>query len=118
LGLILVAKKRVVLEGEAKIGKINMPMFTFSLSPEDLSSPLALQMALSKIMESLMNAMEKPMNPRYMAEVRFKDSTGNPISVALDLGESLPPFSKDKVKAKIIIELYENEEDEVPDLTP
>ena len=111
-------RKKVVLEGEARIGKINVPVLSFSLSPEDLSSPLAFQMAISKIMENLMNAIEQQNNPRYVAEVRFKDSMGTPISIALDLGESIPPFSKDKVKARVIIELYEEDEDEVPEVNP
>ena len=104
-------QRKVTLSGEAKIGRILMPSVNLSLDPEDFSSPVALQMALSKLIEQLSAAFEEPPKPRYIAEVRLVDAMGTPVRFAIDLGESLPPFSKEKVKAKITVELYEDEEE-------
>ncbi len=104
-------KKVIVFDGEARLGKVSVPTFSFTLSPEDLESPLSLQFALSKLMESLTKALEEPPEPKYMAEVKFKDHLGQPVTIAIDLGKSIPPFSKDKVRARIVIELYEEEEE-------
>ncbi|UXD21528.1 hypothetical protein IPA_05160 [Ignicoccus pacificus DSM 13166] len=113
------SKRQIVIEGSAKIGKLNIAPLNLSLSPEDLSSPLSLQMALNKILENLANAFEGNVKPHYFAEVKFSDHLGMPVSFAIDLGDKLPPFSKDKVKARIIIELYEDEEEEGnPDVPP
>ena len=99
-------------EGNARVGKVLKNLATITLKPEDLSSPVAFQMALSRIYSSIMKIFESG-GPKesYIAEVRFTDDLGNPIVVAVDLGESPPPFSKDKVKARIIIQLYEEEEE-------
>ena len=103
------SKKTIIFEGEAKIGYVQLPTVTLSLEPEDLESPLSLQMALSRIMEEISKALESPPEGKYVAEVKFKDHLNKPVFVAVDLGKSLPPFSKNKVKARIIIELYEEE---------
>jgi hypothetical protein len=56
-----------------------------------------------------MKAFEQGPRKRYVAEVRFTDSLGNTVAFAVDLGETPPPFSKDKVKARIIVEIFEEE---------
>jgi len=100
--------------GSARIGKVMSGMEQIVLKPEDLSSPVAFQMALSRIMEAAMKIAETGgPKPRYIAEVRFVDDLGNSVVFAVDLGEQVPPFSKDKVKARIIVELFDVEEDEV-----
>ena len=97
-------------EGTAKVGKIMKNIATITLKPEDFSSPLSLQMALSRIYESVMKMFEAGgPKPSYVAEVRFTDDLGNTVVFAVDLGEEIPPFSKDKVKDRIIVELYEEE---------
>jgi hypothetical protein len=110
--------KRIILEGEARIGRVTMPLFTFSLSPEDLSSPLSFQMALNKILEDLTNILEKEPKARYMAEVKFTDAMNVPVTFAVDLGDKLPPFGKDRVKARIIVELYEEDDENNVDVPP
>jgi hypothetical protein len=97
-------------EGNAKIGRILKNMASITLKPEDFSSPISLQMALSRMYESLMKIFESGgPKPRYVAEVRFTDDLGNPVSFAVDLGEELPPFTREKIKARIIVQLYEDE---------
>ena len=98
-------------KGEARIGKAMKEFLTFTLRPEDFSSPVALQMALSRIYEGLMRMMQEGgPKPTYIAEVRFKDDMGNTVVIAVDLGGETPPFSSDRVKARIKVELYEEEE--------
>ncbi len=96
-------------DGEARIGKVLKNFTQISLRPEDLSSPLAFQMAFTRIYESIIKIMEQGgPKPTYIAEIKFVDDLGNTIVVGVDLGDELPPFSKDRVKARIIIELYED----------
>lgn len=98
--------------GRAKVGRIMRNFMAVTLKPEDLTSPLALQMAISRIYESMMKVFESGgPKPGYVAEVRFRDDMGNNVVFAVDLGETLPPFSKDRVKARITVELFEDEED-------
>lgn len=97
-------------EGEARIGRAMKNLATITLKPEDLSSPVAFQMALSRIYESLMKIFESGgPRPTYVAEVRFTDDLGNPVAFAVDLGETPPPLSKDKVRVRILVEFYEEE---------
>lgn len=96
--------------GEARIGRAMKEFMTFTLKPEDFSSPVALQMALSRIYEGILKMMQEGgPKPTYIAEVRFKDDLGNNVVIAVDLGREVPPFSSDKVKARIRVELYEEE---------
>ncbi len=98
-------------EGEARIGKAMKNLATITLKPEDLSSPVAFQMALSRIYESLVKMFESGgPKPTYIAEVRFTDDLGNRVVFAVDLGETPPPFSKDRIRARIVVEFYEDEE--------
>ncbi len=97
-------------EGNAKIGKIMKNLATVTLKPDDLSSPVAFQMALSRIYESIMKVFESGgPKPTYIAEVRFTDDLGNNVVIAIDLGDSPPPFSKDQVKARVMVQIYEEE---------
>jgi hypothetical protein len=102
-------KRISIFVGEAKIGQVMGGLTQIQLRPEDFSSPIALQMALSRIYEAVMKAMEEGPKKKYVAEVRFTDALGNNVVFAVDLGESPPAFSKDKVKARILVELYEEE---------
>ncbi len=97
-------------DGEARVGKVLRNLATITFKPEDFSSPVALQMAISRIYESVLKMMEEGgPKARYIAEVRFTDDLGNNVVIAIDLGEEMPPFSKEKVKARIVVELYEEE---------
>ncbi len=97
--------------GEAKIGRVMKNIATISLKPEDFSSPISLQMAFSRIYEAMMRMVEEGgPRPSYVAEVKFTDDLGNQVVFAVDLGENVPPFSKEKVKARIVVELYEEED--------
>lgn len=102
-------KKIAIYHGEAKIGEILGSFTQIQLKPEDFTSPIALQMALSRIYEALMKSLEAGPKKKYVAEVRFKDSLGNPVFLAVDLGETPPPFKSKEVKARILIELFEEE---------
>ncbi len=102
-------KKIAVFEGTAKIGEVMSGLAQIQLRPEDFSSPVALQMAFTRIYEGIMKAMEEGPKKRFVAEVRFNDSLGNAVVMAVDLGESPPPFSKREVKARILVELYEED---------
>ncbi len=98
-----------IFEGQAKIGEIIQGLQNIMLRPEDLSSPVSFQMAISRIMDALMKSVEEGPKKRYVAEIRFTDSLGNPVVIAVDLGETLPPFSKREIKARILIELFEQD---------
>ncbi|OYT41098.1 MAG: hypothetical protein B6U89_00250 [Desulfurococcales archaeon ex4484_58] len=94
-------------EGEAKIGEVLQGFENLVIKPEDLASPVSFQMAITRMIDTLMKSMSEGTKKKYIAEIRFKDSTGNPVIVAVDLGENKPLFTSDKVKARILIELYE-----------
>ncbi len=96
------------IEAEAKIGKALKNIAMISLRPEDFSSPVSFQMALSRLYESVMKMMESGgPEQTYVAEVKFTDDLGNQVSIAIDLGKAVPPFSSEKVKAEVTIRLYE-----------
>jgi|SRR5579875_47619 len=100
---------KVEFEGKAKIGEIMGVFKAIQLKPEDLSNPLAFQMALSRIYSELMNILNQRQEMHYVADVTFTDSMGNPISIGVDFGDKIPPLSKKEVKAKITIEFYDEE---------
>lgn len=100
-----------VFQARARIGQILNGAQHLVLKPEDLSSPVAFQMAITRIMDALMKSLQEGPKKRYVAEIRFKDNMGNPVVIAVDLGESPPPFSSREVKARIVIELYEEGQD-------
>ncbi len=102
-------KRLAVFEGEARVGQVIAGLQAIQLRPEDFSSPVALQMALSRIYEAVLKAFQEGPRKRYVAEVRFRDSLGNTVVFAVDLGEAPPPFSRDRVRARIVVELYEEE---------
>lgn len=98
-----------VFIGNAKLGEM-LPQFAqVSLTPQDMSSPVSMQMAMSRIYEALTKASESGGKKKYVAEVRFSDSLGNPVILALDLGERMPPFTNKEVKARVLVELYEEQ---------
>lgn len=77
------------------------------LSPQDLSDPVSFQIAISRMYETLMKAIEEGSKYSYVARIKFMDSLGNEVSMAVDLGEDPPPFMNKNIKARITIELYE-----------
>ncbi|QKQ99385.1 hypothetical protein GWK48_02340 [Metallosphaera tengchongensis] len=100
---------RVEFEGKAKIGEVMGNLTSIQLRPEDLSSPIAFQMAISRIYSELMNMMNQGPTKHYVAEVKFTDSMGNPVAVGVDFGDRIPPLSKKEVKVKVILEFYDEE---------
>ncbi len=100
-------KRIAIFEGKGRIGEVIKELAQVRLTPEDFSSPIALQMAISRVYNALLKAMEQGPKRSYVAEIRFRDSLGNTISFAVDLGDSPPPFSSREVKARIIVEIYE-----------
>ena len=98
-----------VFIGTAKLGEM-LPQFSqVSLTAQDISSPVSMQMAMSRIYEALTKTPESGARKKYVAEVRFADSMGNPVVLALDLGDKVPPFTNKEVKARVLIELYEDQ---------
>jgi len=97
-----------IFNGTAKIGEIFAGFSQLTLTPQDMTSPVALQMALSRIYEAMTKAITSGPKKKYVAEVKFTDSLGNPVVIALDLGERMPPFTNKEVRARILIELYED----------
>lgn len=98
-----------MFNGTAKLGEV-LPQFSqVSLTAQDMSSPISMQMAMSRIYEALTKATESGAKKKYLAEVRFVDSMGNPVVLALDLGERVPPFTNREVKARVLVELYEDQ---------
>lgn len=102
---------QVEVNGEARIQRVMLNMAQIRLSPEDLSNPVSFQIALSRIYENLMKALEGGIKHTYIAEVKFKDSLGNQVVFAVDLGDKVPATPSEKLKARIFIELYEENEE-------
>lgn len=100
---------KVEFEGRAKIGEVMGNLVSIQLKPEDLSSPLAFQMALTRIYNEVLNMMQQQPKLHYVAEVKFNDSMGNPVVIGVDFGDKIPPISKKDVKVKITIEFYDEE---------
>jgi len=99
-----------VFEGEARVGKVLEGVEKLMLKPEDLRSPASLQMALSRILEAAMRmATEGGFREKYVAEVSFADDQGRLVIVIVDLGEKTPPLPSEKVRARIKVELLDEE---------
>ncbi|MDM7275222.1 MAG: hypothetical protein P3X22_003755 [Thermoprotei archaeon] len=100
-----------VYEGSARVGRVAKNLVSVTLKPEDFSSPIAFQMAISRIYESMIKMIESG-GPKqsYVAEIRFTDDLGNNVVFGVDLGDNIPPFSSDKVKARILVEIFEEED--------
>lgn len=96
-----------IFNGSAKVGEVLSGFTQIAITPQDLTSPIALQMALSRIYEAMTKTVESGPKKKFIAEVRFTDSMGNPVAFALDLGDKVPPFTSNEVKARIMVELYE-----------
>ncbi len=111
-----------VFEGEARVGQMLKGLEVVQLRPEDFQSPVALQMALSRIYDAVLRMMQEGPRKVYVAEVRFRDDLGNTVVFAVELGESPPPFTSERVKARIVVELYEEgergEEQPTPGVEP
>ncbi|MDP7975071.1 MAG: metallophosphoesterase family protein [TACK group archaeon] len=96
----------------AKIGQVMGGIQALTLSPQDLSSPVSLQMALTRIMDSLAKLSTSQPEKKWIAEVRFTDSLGNPISIAVDLGP-MPPLEATEYRARVKVELLSPSHQEV-----
>ncbi|MEN3035108.1 MAG: hypothetical protein ABC537_02280 [Candidatus Methanosuratincola sp.] len=96
-----------IFNGSAKVGEVLAGFTQVAITPQDMTSPIALQMALSRIYEAMTKVVETGPKKKFIAEVRFTDSMGNPVVFALDLGERMPHFTSNEVKARILVELYE-----------
>ncbi|MBC7127767.1 MAG: hypothetical protein ABC585_07955 [Candidatus Methanosuratincola petrocarbonis] len=96
-----------IFNGSAKVGEILAGFTQVAITPQDMTSPIALQMALSRIYEAMTKVVETGPKKKFIAEVRFTDSMGNPVVFALDLGERMPHFTSNEVKARILVELFE-----------
>ena len=98
-----------IFNGTAKVGEVLAGFTQLSLTPQDMTSPIAMQMAISRIYEVMTKAVEAGPKKKFVAEVRLIDSMGNPVILAMDLGEKTPPFVNKEVKARILIELFEDD---------
>ncbi len=98
---------KIVFEGTARIGEVMSTFKSVALRPEDFSSPVALQMALTRIYDTIMKSIMETPKKTFVAEIRFTDSMGNAVVFTADLGESPPPLPGARVKARITIELLE-----------
>jgi len=96
----------------AKIGQVMGGIQALTLSPQDLSSPVSLQMALTRIMDSLAKLSTSQPEKKWIAEVRFTDSLGNPISIAVDLGP-MPPLEATEYRARVKVELLSPSHQEI-----
>lgn len=54
-----------------------------------------------------MKSLEEGGRKAYVAEVHFKDSLGNDVVFAVDLGESPPAFTSDTVRVRVVVEFLE-----------
>ncbi|MEM2203109.1 MAG: hypothetical protein QXI22_02010 [Sulfolobales archaeon] len=98
---------RIVFEGTARIGEVMSTFKSITLRPEDFASPIALQMALTRIYDTLMRSITETPKKTFIAEIKFTDSAGNTVVFAAELGTSPPPLPGTKVKARITVELLE-----------
>ena len=97
-----------IFNGTAKVGEILAGFQNLTLTPQDTISPAVLQMAISRIYEAMTKAVASGPSKKFIAEVRFTDSMGNPVVFAMDLGDRMPHFTAKEVKARVLVELYED----------
>ncbi len=100
---------RIVFFGRARVGEVINAFKEIRLRPEDFSSPVAMQMALSRIYDTLMRSLSGGLDKSYVAEVLFQDSLGNQVVFAADLGKSPPPISTQNLRVRITVEFYREE---------
>ncbi len=95
----------------ARLAKVEVglakSLANLNISPQDLSNPVSFQLAFSRIYEALMKSLEEGGRKSYVAEVRFKDSLGNDVVFAVDIGENPPAFMSDTVRVRVIVEFLE-----------
>ncbi len=102
---------KVEFDGIARISKVELgiakSIASANITPQDLSNPVSFQLAFSRLYEAILQSLEKENKKVYVAEVRFKDSLGNEVTFAVNLGETPPAFSSDLIKVRIAVEFYE-----------
>ncbi|MEM1873359.1 MAG: hypothetical protein QXF57_02060, partial [Acidilobaceae archaeon] len=105
-----------VFEATGKVGRVIKGFASITLKPEDFSSPVSFQMAMSRIYDALLKMMEGGgPTSTYVAEVRFTDDLGNPVVIGIELGERIPESLKERVRARVIVEIeseYEKKREE------
>ena len=100
-----------IFNGTAKVGEVLAGFTQIALTPQDMTSPIALQMAISRIYEAMTKVSESGPRKKYVAEIKFVDSMGNQVVFAMDLGNKIPTFENKEIKARILIELFEDQGD-------
>ncbi len=99
------------MKGIARIQKVPINLAKglaeVKLTPKDLSNPVSFQLTFSRLYETLLKTLTEERKYSYVAEVRFRDSLGNDVVFAIDLGEEPPPFENRTVRARVVVELYE-----------
>jgi len=94
--------------GTAKVGEVLAGFTQLSITPSGYDEPGRAADGDKQDYEAMTKAVESGPKKKFVAEVKFNDSMGNPITMALDLGQKLPPFVNKEVKARILVELYED----------
>ena len=102
---------RLEFSGKAKVGEVSALFKELNLDVEEmLTNPTAFYMSLTKLLNAITAKDFSQLTQKsYMASISFKDSNGKTITFNADLGDKMPLISKDEVKARIIIEIYDEE---------
>ena len=109
---------RLEFEGKATIGESYRFARDFSTlldelvrSGQNVAGPAGFAAFISKIYETLSKSLESQSasDKVWVASVEFRDGFNTPVHVSLDLGDKIPMLSSNVVRAKIIIELYDEE---------
>ncbi len=105
---------RKVFVGEGSIDKVMIDiakgLADARITPQDLTNPVAFQLAFSRLYKALLKSVEEGGGESYVAEVKFRDDLGNEVTFTVDLGEEVPAFASKKVRARVTVELFEDYE--------
>ena len=94
-------------EGAAKIKQISKLYKEFVGAEEP--DTLDIASILTKLLDNVMSDLSKLEEKTFVAKIAFKDSVGHEASFTVDIGNKVPPFSRDKVRARVIVEIYDDE---------
>lgn len=92
-------------EGTAKIKQISK-LYTDLVGTEELDT-LDITHIFTKILDSLTSNPSKLEEKVFVAKIGFKDSAGHDVGFVINVGDKTPPFSRDKVRARIVVEIYD-----------
>ncbi|MCD6324144.1 MAG: hypothetical protein J7L55_03450 [Desulfurococcales archaeon] len=105
---------RKVFVGEGNIDKIMIDiakgLADARITPQDLTNPVAFQLAFSRLYKALLKSIEEGSGESYIAEIKFTDDLGNEVVFTVNLGEEVPAFASKRVKARVTVELFEEYE--------